>query len=308
MTPHAVFRCFSLWFRQTRGPFLLLSVALVAVGTAAARSAGPVQHLHVVLLLAGVIAAHASVNLFNELSDYNSGIDSNTNRTPFSGGSGLLQAGLTSPAAVRMAAYGTMIVSGAVGFVFLLIRGWPLLLIMIPAALAVRFYTTHLARWVLGELAAGVTLGTLVVAGVYFSLRGTLSADIWALSVPPGLLTVLLLFLNEIPDADADKRGGRRHLVILLGKRRSAVVYAGVLAAVYLLILFNPVFFPIPRTTWVALLTMPMAVRACLITLVHYNDHQKLLPAQALNVGVVLFTDALLAAGYIIETSIHGMQ
>ena len=45
------------------------------------------------LLVIGVVLAHVSVNLFNEISDYKSKIDENTVRTPFSGGSGMLQVG-----------------------------------------------------------------------------------------------------------------------------------------------------------------------------------------------------------------------
>jgi 1,4-dihydroxy-2-naphthoate octaprenyltransferase len=47
------------------------------------------------LLLAGVVLAHISVNLFNEYSDYKTGIDFNTHRSPFSGGSGMIVSGKT---------------------------------------------------------------------------------------------------------------------------------------------------------------------------------------------------------------------
>jgi 1,4-dihydroxy-2-naphthoate octaprenyltransferase len=41
-----------------------------------------------VLALIGLVALHAAVNAFNEASDMRSGIDLQTTRTPFSGGSG----------------------------------------------------------------------------------------------------------------------------------------------------------------------------------------------------------------------------
>ena len=36
---------------------------------------------------------------------------------------------------------------------------------MICGALAVRFYTSHLAKWLIGELVSGLTLGSFVVIG-----------------------------------------------------------------------------------------------------------------------------------------------
>ena len=86
-----------LWLKEIRANFLLLPVVLVAVGAGAAHRAGPVHLPSLALILVGVILAHVSVNLFNEYSDWRTGIDEHTPRTPFSGGSGILQAGLIPP-------------------------------------------------------------------------------------------------------------------------------------------------------------------------------------------------------------------
>ena len=80
-----------IWFNQIRGPFLILSIVLVLIGVAAAYRDGIKNWIYSILLTAGVMFAHISVNLFNELSDYRTKIDENTSSTPFSGGSGMLQ-------------------------------------------------------------------------------------------------------------------------------------------------------------------------------------------------------------------------
>ena len=74
----------------------------------------------------------------------------------------------------------------------------------------------------LGELFAGLSLGTLVVLGTYISmtaspgtpLKQLLPAEVIWISIPPGILTSLLLLINQFPDVEADKKGGRKHLVI----------------------------------------------------------------------------------------------
>ncbi len=81
------------WLQQIRAPFLILPVFLVLIGVAAAKNDGYTQWLHAALLIIGVTLSHISANLFNEVSDYKTKIDENTTPTPFSGGSGMMQAG-----------------------------------------------------------------------------------------------------------------------------------------------------------------------------------------------------------------------
>ena len=162
------------------------------------------------------------------------------------------------------------------------------------------FYIFPLARWSIGELAAGLCLGTFVVLGTYYVLAGALTLPVIILSIPPGLLTAQLLFLNEFPDAEADAAGGRRHLVILLGKRRAAKLYALVMALIYLIIVSAAAARILPMWSLLALATLPLAVKASLTALDHHSDHDRLLPALGANVMTVLGTDLALAVGLFI--------
>jgi 1,4-dihydroxy-2-naphthoate polyprenyltransferase len=294
----AVKHAFGVWMRQVRAPFLVLAAALTLLGVASARWHGFVHVGHSLLLGIGVVLAHAAVNLFNELSDHETGIDENTARTPFSGGSGMLQAGETTPRQVRRAAYGALLAAGAIGLYFFLISGWPILALMACGALAIRFYTSHLARWGIGELVSGLTLGSFVVIGSHYALASFMTADILYISLIPGLLTALLLFLNEFPDAEADRRGGRRHLVILLGRKKSAAVYFAIVILVFVLIAAGPFILNIPYTVWVALAALPVGVTASILAWKHHDDPPRLVPAQGLNVALVVGTDLLLALAY----------
>jgi 1,4-dihydroxy-2-naphthoate octaprenyltransferase len=287
-----------VWLRQVRAPFLVLAAALTLLGVASARWHGSVHVGHSLLLGIGMVLAHAAVNLFNELSDHGTGIDENTVRTPFSGGSGMLQAGETTPRQVRVAAYGALLAAGAIGLYFSKVSGWPILALMACGALAIRFYTSHLARWGIGELVSGLTLGSFVVIGCHYALTGFMTADILYISLIPGLLTALLLFLNEFPDAEADRRGGRRHLVILLGRRKSAAVYLAIVILVFVLIAAGPFILNIPHAVWIALAALPVGVAASVLTWKHHDDPTRLVPAQGLNVALVVGTDLLLAVAY----------
>ena len=287
-----------IWLQQIRAPFLILAVVLVLIGIAVARWEGDADAAGAFLLMVGVVLAHVSANLFNELSDSRTGIDSETRRTPFSGGSGMLQAGRTSIRAVTLAAYGTLIAAALIGFYFCLVSGWLILGFMICGGLAIRFYTSHFTRWGIGEAISGITLGSFVVLGTRYALGGRLSWGTALVSVPAGILTFLLLFLNEFPDLEADQKGGRRHLVIQYGRRRSSRIYIAGLASVYAVILAAPFVANVPYSVLFALLTLPFAARAGYLAFVHYDDIPRLVPALALNVTVVILTDFLLAGGF----------
>ncbi len=290
----------AVWFKQIRAPFLILSLVLVLIGIGAAHRDSYSHWLQAIMLIVGVTLSHISVNLFNELSDYKTKIDEQTSRTPFSGGSGMMQAGKTSPKAVTAAAYAAMILGAAIGFYFCVISSWFILIFMVSGGIAVRLYTSHLAKWLLGELISGLTLGTFVVLGTYMALTGSLKPGIVLISIPPGILTSLLLFLNEFPDAEADRAGGRHHMVIHYGKEKSARIYVLGLSLTYAFIMVPPFILDVPFTVLIALLTLPIAVKAGATVLKHHSSMQQLVPALGMNVLVVLFTDLLLAVGYFI--------
>ena len=291
-------RLLAVWLQQIRAPFLILPVVLTLVGIATAHWHGFGHLGHSLLLLAGVVFAHVAVNLFNELSDFQTAIDAHTARTPFSGGSGMLQAGKTTARQVHLAAYGALLAAGAIGLYFCLVSGWPLLALMVCGALAVRFYTSHLARWLIGELVSGLTLGSFVVIGVHYALTSFMTLGIIYIALVPGILTALLLFLNEFPDAEADRKGGRRHLVIFFGKKKSALIYACTVFLLFALIAAGPFILNIPYTVLIALATLPLGVVAVFLTLKHHEEPARLVPAQGLNVALVVLTDLLLAIAY----------
>ena len=209
-----------------RAPFLLLPPTLVASGAAAASWNGSFSWVRTVLALVGLVSLHMAVNILNEWSDLRTGIDLATERTPFSGGSGTLPAGGMKP---RTALAFGLVCTGVglvIGVWFLLEVGWVLLPIIIAGAVSVLAYTDVLARIGVGEIAAGFGLGAGPVIGAALVQGGGWSTAAMAASVPAFFMTFNLLLLNEFPDEDADRGGGRHNLVILLGRRPAAWIYA----------------------------------------------------------------------------------
>ncbi len=209
-----------------RAPFLMLPVTLTASGAMAAYYGGSFSWFRTLLALAGLLALHACVNAFNEVSDMKSGIDLRTQRTPFSGGSGTLPTGGLQTRTAFAFAVILALAGIIIGVYFVWYTGFVLLLILIPGAFCVLAYADFLSHTGFGEIAAGLGLGLLPVMGVAVVQEGHLPSAAVAAGVPAFFMTFNLLLLNEFPDEMADRTGRRKHLVILLGRRRAALIYS----------------------------------------------------------------------------------
>ena len=281
----------------TRANFLLLPVTLVAVGAAAAAYDGSFDPVATLAAVLALVSLHASVNAFNEYSDFKRGIDLETERTPFSGGSGTLPEGYMPAKRAFGVAAGCAVFGTVVGVYFLYTVGWVLFPIFLLGAFCVLGYTDFLARIGLGEVFAGLGLGTLPVLGAALVQGGELGDAAVAASIPPFFMTFNLLLLNEFPDELADRKGGRRNLVTLLGRRRAAVVYVTAAWTVPVVLVLAVVTGRLPTAALIA--TLPSVA---LIGPTRWAVSKPLepVPVPALGANVVwnLLTNSILALAF----------
>jgi len=279
-----------------RAPFLTLPVTLVVNGAGAAAYQGEVDWFATLLALVGLVAVHMAVNALNEWSDMKRGIDLKTVRTPFSGGSGTLPAGQAPVEAALRLGMVTAAVGLAIGLWFFYRIGPSFLPFLLFGAFFATGYTDVLARIGLGEIAAGLGLGGMAVAGVVLVQEGLLGWPALAASVPPFLMTFNLLLLNEFPDEEADREGGRRNLVLLLGRKRAALVYslAGLLVPLWITGWAVSGLLPL----WAILGALPsvLLVRPVGWAFKHWSEPVPI-PALGANVTWNLATNTLLGIG-----------
>jgi 1,4-dihydroxy-2-naphthoate octaprenyltransferase len=287
------------WLMVIRAPFLPLSVVLAFLGTCIAWYDDAFHLGYALLAFFGILLAHISVDVLNEYSDYRSGVDLNAQRTPFSGGSGALPDGLVTPRQALWLGIGTLVAIVPIGVYFTLTAGWSLLPLLLVAALLIVLYTPFILKMGWPEWAPGVGMGALPVLGAYFVQTADYTLPAVIAAVPSGILVHNLLLLNEFPDVEADKTGGRRTLPIVMGKAKASIVYSVLTVVVYLWIIGGVVAGQMPVFSLIALLTVPFAIKAIQGAL-KSEDMSKLVPAMANNVLVVLLTQFLLGIGYIL--------
>jgi 1,4-dihydroxy-2-naphthoate octaprenyltransferase len=290
-----------LLFLETRPQFLLLSPILVFLGMAVALYGGNFNLTAFLLSIAGLVLLHTSVNTLNDYSDYKTGIDFKVNRTPFSGGSGMLPAKALTPRAVFWLGFGSFLLAVPIGIYFIITRGWFLLPLFAVGGVFVLWYSSHITKIGGGsaEIAAGLGLGTLPVFGTYLIMGGNFDWSALYATVPSGFLVFNLLFLNEFPDADADRSGGRRTLPIIYGHKIAGIIYSTMVALTYIWVIIGAITRLMPAWTLLALLTLPIGLKAIKGSLT-FKSFEELIPAQGANVMIVLLIQLLIGIGYLI--------
>ena len=119
------------------------------------------------------------------------------------------------------------------------------------------------------------------------------------LSLPLGLLIVNVLWINQFPDYEADKRGDKRNWVVRLGKKRSVPVFALLFALPYLLI--AAIAITTGRTLLlISFVSMPIALKALLMAGKYKEEIPKLIPANAGTILVYVVTGVTLAAALLL--------
>lgn len=282
-----------------RPRFLLLTPACMSLGLAAARlGERPVSADQAMLALLGGLAAHTAVNQFNEYADFRSGLDLRTVRTPFSGGSGALPAQPAMATHVLLSAMSALVLTIAIGSVFLRTAGLALLPLGLAGLALVGAYSPWITRQpLLSLLAPGLGFGPVMVVGTACALGGTPTATAWAASSVPFFLVNALLLLNQYPDVAADRSVGRRNLVMLLGHARAGLAFTALLALAYVALALAVVMAMLPVTALLGLLTLPLAAFAARRVVTAGDDAARLAPAMAANVALNLITPPLLALG-----------
>lgn len=295
-----------LWIKETRPQFLTLSVVLAFLGTAVAWYHGPVNIGYALLAGFGLMLTHGSVNALNDYFDYKSGIDFNTKRTPFSGGGGLVVEGKLPLNQALGVGVITSLAALVIGIFFTIVKGWPLIPLLIIAGLCLVLYTPVILKTRWPEWSPGLGLGILPILGFYFVQAGRYDPIVLIASVPSGILVHNLLLLNEFPDVEADRKGGRRTTPVVFGfeaagklfRIATIIVYVWIIGCVIMTLITKSTIMPV--YCLIALLTLPFAVKAIKGSR-EYDDINKLVPALGSNVQFILITQILLGVGYILE-------
>ena len=288
-----------LWFRAIRIKFILASVIAVSNGIAISYwKTGTIDPGYALLTYFGIMCLHISVDLLNDYSDFKRGIDTNTRRTRYSGGTGVIPENLINPRIIYIAGIVFLILGGLAGVYFVTIKGIVILILLVFAVISIYFYSTNIVNAGLGELFVAIK-GCMIVMGSYYIQSNTIDLTSVFVGIIVGLLSSVVLLVTSFPDYDADKKGGRRTLVILSGKENSVKIFTAIIIVTYGLIIGGAIFNIIPSFSTIGLLSIPFATKA-IYKLRRFNDSSQLISSMANSIIYSRISGLLLAISFII--------
>jgi len=291
----------SVWFRVIRIRFLLSSVIAVSVGLGISWwHIGQIDILYAIMTMGGVASLHASVDLLNDYWDFKRGIDTQTQRTKMSGGTGVLPEGLLQPNQVYRAGLGFLIIGGLIGSYFVIIDGIVIGMILAFAVVSIYFYSTKIVDSGLAEIFVAIK-GTMIVLGTYFiqTLEINLTTVLGGIFI--GVLSSLVLFITSFPDFEADKAKGRKTLVISVGKQKATFVFWIFPIVVYSILLAGIFYKIFPIYCIISIVMFPLIIKSGLLLNQNFDNINKLIPAMSYAITFSRITGALFVLGFLLN-------
>jgi len=289
----------SSWFRVIRVKFLLASVIAVCLGLAINWWQNQtIDIMYAILTFVGVMALHASVDLLNDYWDFKRHIDTKTQRTKFSGGTGVLPEGLLKPNDVYKAGIIFLVIGSAVGGYFVFEKGITIAIILAFAIISIYFYSTRIVDSGLGEIFVAIK-GTMIVLGTFFVQTSHITAEPILGGIVVGTLSSLVLFVNSFPDFEADKAGGRKTLVIMLGKKKAASIVWAFPIISHSIIILGTFTHILPILSLITLLTIPLLMKSGLSLKQNFDDPDKIIPVMGSFVSYSRITGLLLILSFL---------
>tara|TARA_B100000427_G_scaffold324340_1_gene329339 strand:- start:279 stop:1133 length:855 start_codon:yes stop_codon:yes gene_type:complete len=210
------------WIIGTRPRTLSAAVIPVIVGTAAA----DVEIIWWRAIAAFLVALFLQIatNFSNDYSDGKRGVDSEERLGPVR----LVGSGLAEPYEVKRAAFLFFALAAIVGAILSLIVNPWLLLLGVTSIAAGWFYTGGKRPYGyrgFGEISVFVFFGLGATLGSCYVQSGELNGLSFLVSVSVGLMSCALLEINNLRDISGDKNSGKLTLAVLLGDRRTRILY-----------------------------------------------------------------------------------
>ena len=231
------------------------AIVPVAVGSGAAAGYGDFVGWRAALALVVALALQVGVNYANDYSDGIRGTDEQR-----VGPVRLVASGLATPRQVLAAALGSFLVAGVAGLVLAAAVSWWLIVLGAAAIGAAWFYTGGSRPYgyrALGEVSVFAFFGVGAVAGTAYVQMDRLTWLAVAASVPVGLLACALLVVNNLRDIPSDEVSGKRTLAVVLGDRRTRVLYASCVSVPFAV---AAAMAPAAPLTLLTLLAAPLAI------------------------------------------------
>jgi 1,4-dihydroxy-2-naphthoate octaprenyltransferase len=237
-------RSIKRFFHATRPKFYPASVLPVIAGTAfGVYVAGAFDAYVFTLALIATVCVHAASNVLNDVGDETIGTDRvNEQRIyPYTGGSRFIQMGILSQSRMARLGVGLLIFAALLGILLILEKGPVVLLFGITGVVLAVMYSlgpVKLSTLGVGEMAVAVGLGVLPVTGSAWLQGASIDTALVLFSLPVSVWVFAILFINEVPDMEADGGTGKNTLPVRLGLAGTSRLYFALQSTAAIVIIY----------------------------------------------------------------------
>jgi 1,4-dihydroxy-2-naphthoate octaprenyltransferase len=249
----------SRWLISTRAAVLIMTFISAALAGIFAWRDGNFHLGRWALLTVGLIFAHATNNLINDLTDHKRGVDKNNYfRTQY--GPQPLEQGLLTIRSLLVYIAVTGLIAVAAGLPLIIQGGSIALWLMIAGVVFVLFYTFPLKYIGLGEIAVLIIWGPLMVGGGYYVISGAWDWNVVWASLPYALGPTTVLFGKHIDKLQADKAKRIFTMPVILGEKVARYTVLVMIALQYLTVIalvITGFFTPVMLIVLAALTAIP---------------------------------------------------
>lgn len=291
------------YLKALRVPFLAGSLVPVILGSVLALTVSSFSVWLLLLCAAGIAGLHTGANLINDYFDHRGSDPVNVRITPFSGGSRAIQDGDVSPRAVLAMALFCFAVGLGVG-IWLVWSGRPWIVLIgllgLGAAWAYSAPPLQLMSRGWGEVVIFFAFGPLVTLGTYYVMSGLLSWSAFAVGIPQGFFIAAVIWINQFPDYEADRKTNKRNLVVRLGPALSRYLYCAIMVMGFVFVLFLVQVAGFSPLILISFIAFPLAFKAMRVLWREYLSHTGIIPAQALTIQSLIAHGLLLTIGMVL--------
>ena len=227
----------SRWLVATRAAALVMSLISAGIGGLLALRDGPISGWKWLLIAFGLVMAHGTNNLLNDLVDYRRGVDKgNYFRDQY--GPQVLETGFLTARRHLLYAIVTGVLALAAGVALGLVTGWMTWVLIGVGAFFLLFYTWPLKYVALGELSLLIVWGPLMIGGAYYVLAGTWSWIAVVAGLPYALGVSATLVGKHLDKMDMDRQKHITTLPVLIGGPAARIVVIAMIALSYLILVY----------------------------------------------------------------------
>ncbi len=312
------FESAALWIRASRALYTITVLLPCCLGAAAAWQAGyPFNWTLLLLILAGMLFANIGTNFTNDYFDYRSGVDKLDQGRVYKKGAEVLYdnplAGsgsvdayalyFFSPRTILISALASLAATVAIGLYLVIRVDWRILPLGLAGVLMGYFYTAPPIKFGyrgLGDLICFLGSGPFPVLGTFFLFTGRITWTAVLAGIVAGLWVDAILYIGNVPDAEADQTVGKKTLSTVLGRKAVRVLAPLYYGLAFGLVALGVIVGLFPVWSLLCLLSLPIVVRVLAVTRRHYDEIPRFAPAILMTVQIFSISTVLMGAGFVL--------